>query len=82
MKRPTESSITANSHQPLVVGDRVRIKTEWQDPGDDDYERLVVEAPADCTRVLVQTIIPGFTYHPVARIESFMLERVEGGGAL
>jgi hypothetical protein len=40
----------------------------------------VVDAPADCTRVLVQTIIPGFTHNPVARIESSMLERVEGGG--
>jgi hypothetical protein len=76
----SDMPIPHNRITPLEVGDRVRIKTEWQDPGDDDYERLVVEAPADCTRVLVQTIIPGFTYHPVARIESSMLERVEGGG--
>jgi hypothetical protein len=61
------------------VGDRVRIKPEWQDPGDDEFERVVIEAPADCTRVLVQTIIPGFTHHPVARIETSMLERVGTG---
>jgi|688.fasta_scaffold229468_1 hypothetical protein len=65
----------------LKVGNRVRIKPEWQDPGDDDYERIVVEAPGDCTRVLVQTIIPGYTHHPVARIEVSMLERVEVGVA-
>jgi hypothetical protein len=63
------------------VGDRVRIKPEWQDPGDDEFERVVIEAPADCTRVLVQTIIPGFTHHPVARIETSMLERIEVGVA-
>jgi hypothetical protein len=65
----------------LNVGDRVRIKPEWQDPGDDDFERVVIEAPEDCTRVLVQTIIPGYTHHPVARIETSMLERVEVGVA-
>ena len=65
----------------LKVGNRVRIKPEWQDPGDDDYERIVVEAPGDCTRVLVQTIIPGYTHHPVARIEASMLERVGTGVA-
>jgi hypothetical protein len=62
----------------LKVGDRVRIKPEWQDPGDDEFERIVIEAPADCTRVLVQTIIPGYTHQPVARIETSMLERVGG----
>jgi hypothetical protein len=65
----------------LKVGDRVRIKPEWQDEGDDEFERIVIEAPADCTRVLVQTIIPGFTHNPVARIETSMLERVEVGVA-
>jgi hypothetical protein len=70
-----------NRDKPLEVGDRVRIKPEWQDPGDDNYERIVVEAPEDCTRVLVQTIIPGFTHQPVARIEISMLERVEVGVA-
>jgi hypothetical protein len=76
-----DNRIPRNIAIAFEVGDRVRIKPEWQDEGDDDYERLVVEAPADCTRVLVQTIIPGFTYHPVARIETSMLERVEGGRA-
>jgi hypothetical protein len=60
----------------LELGDRVRIKPEWQDPGDDDYERYVIETPTDCTRVLVRTIIPGFTYHPVTRMEASMLVRL------
>jgi hypothetical protein len=64
----------------LKVGDRIRIKPEWQDEGD-DYERIVVEAPEDSARVLVQTIIPCFTHNPVARIETSMLERVEVGVA-
>jgi hypothetical protein len=78
-----ESNYPLPHHQGSLfsVGDRVRIKPEWQDPGDDNYERIVIEAPEDCTRVLVQTIIPGFTHHPVARIEISMLERVEVGVA-
>jgi hypothetical protein len=77
-----ESNYPLPHHQgsTFSIGDRVRIKPEWQDPGDDDYERIVVEAPEDRTRVLVQTIIPGFTHHPVARIEVSMLERVGTGG--
>jgi hypothetical protein len=77
----SECDAPHGSTRPLEVGDRVRIKPEWQDPGDDDFERVIIEAPADCTRVLVQTIIPGYTHNPVARIETFMLERVEVGVA-
>lgn len=52
------------------VGDRVRIHPDWQDPGDDDFERVVIEVPAESPRVLVRTIIPGFTHHPVEWIEA------------
>jgi hypothetical protein len=76
-----ENSIPCNKAITFVVGDRVRIKPEWQDECDDQFERIVIEAPADCTRVLVQTIIPGYTHHPVARIEASMLERVGTGVA-
>ena len=55
---------------PLQAGDRVQIVPDWQDPGDAQYERLVVEAPPDSTRVLVQTLIPGFSIHPVEWIEA------------
>jgi len=54
----------------------VRIVPKFQDAGDDEFERVVVEAPEDCTRVLVETRIPGFTYNPTERIEAAMLERV------
>lgn len=74
-----ESSQSMKSEKSLdfqKVGERVRIKPELQDEGDDQWERVVNEASEDCTRVLVQTIIPGFTHHPVARIEVSKLERV------
>jgi hypothetical protein len=76
-----DNHISEKSLDVLKAGDRVRIKPEWLDRGDDEFERIVIEAPADCTRVLVQTIIPGFTHHPVARIEVSMLERVGTGVA-
>jgi hypothetical protein len=59
-----------------VPGDQVRILPEFQDNGDDDFERIVVEAPADSPRVLVKTMIPGFQYPPTERIEAKMLERL------
>lgn len=68
--------IPANDTQPLRVGDRVRILPQFQDPGDDEYERVVIEAPADSPRVLVETRIPGLTYNPTERIDASMLERV------
>lgn len=68
--------IPVNDSQPLQVGDIVRIATQFQDPGDDEFERVVIEAPEDSTRVLVETRIPGLTYNPTERIEASMLERV------
>ena len=55
---------------PLRVGDRVQIVPEWQDPGDDMFERFVIEAPADTTRVLIRTVIPGFIFQPNEWIEA------------
>jgi hypothetical protein len=72
MNRP----IPTNATQPLRVGDRVRIAAQFQDPGDDEFERFVTEAPEDCTRVLIETRIPGFQYNPTERIEASMLERL------
>jgi hypothetical protein len=68
--------IPTNDTQPLCVGDRVRISPQFQDPGDDEFERIVTEAPEDCTRVLIETRIPGFHYNPTERIEARMLERL------
>ena len=66
----------ANDTNPLRIGDMVRIAPQFQDSGDDDYERVVIEAPEDCTRVLVETRIPGWTYNPTERIEASLLERL------
>lgn len=71
--------IPANSTAPLKVGDRVRIVPEWQDPDDDDVERIVVEAPEDCTRVLVRTPSRGMAINPTERIEAKMLEFLSEG---
>jgi hypothetical protein len=66
MKQPIPHCGTA----PLRAGDHVQIVPEWRDPGDAQYERLVIEAPPDSTRVLVQTLIPGFQIQPVEWIEA------------
>jgi hypothetical protein len=68
--------IPANDTRPLVPGDRVRILPEFQDEGDDGFERIVVEAPPESPRVLIKTMIPGFQYPPTERIEARMLTRV------
>ena len=66
MKQP----IPRNGTKPLKVGDRVQIVPEWQDPGDDNYERFVIEAPWNTTEVLIRTIIPGFVFRPTEWIEA------------
>jgi hypothetical protein len=75
MDRP----IPANSPEPLKVGDRVRIAPAWQDEDDENFEQIVVEAPENCTRVLIRTIIPGMATNPTERIEARMLEFVSAG---
>jgi hypothetical protein len=69
--------VPANTSRPLISGDRVRILPEFQDAGDDAFERIVIEAPADSPRVLIKTMIPGFQIPPTELIETRMLERLE-----
>ena len=66
MKQP----IPRDGTEPLKVGDRVQIVPEWQDPGDDKFERIVIEAPPNTTQVRIRTIIPGFVFHPTEWIEA------------
>ena len=66
MKQP----IPRNGTESLKVGDRVQIVPEWQDPGDEKYERIVFETPDDCTRVRIQAVVPGLFFQPVEWIES------------
>jgi hypothetical protein len=56
--------------EPLQVGDRVQIVPEWQDPGDDRFERFVIQAPMNTTQVRIRTLIPGFVFHPTEWIEA------------
>jgi hypothetical protein len=56
--------------EPLKVGGRVQIAPEYQDPGDNDYKRFVIEAPHDSTHVRIRTVIPGFVFHPTEWIEA------------
>ena len=56
--------------EPLKLGDRVQIVPEWQDEGDERFERLVIEAPTDSTRVRIRIIIPGLIFQPTEWIEA------------
>ena len=69
MKHP----IPSNTTDPLKVGDRVQIVPAWQDPGDDQFERFVIEAPPNTAQVRIRTIIPGFTIHPTEWTEASKL---------
>lgn len=66
MKQP----IPRNGTEPLKLGDQVQIVPEWQDPGDDRFERFVIEAPPNTTHVRIRTIIPDFIIHPTEWIEA------------
>lgn len=70
------SPIPHNSIRPLTIGEKVRIRPEFQDDGDNEFERIVIEAPADSPRVLIRTIIPGMDIQPTETIQATMLERV------
>ena len=62
--------IPRNGPAPLKLGDRVQIVPEWQDPGDNRYERFVIEAPQDCTQVRIQAVVPGMFFQPTEWIEA------------
>ena len=66
MKQP----IPRGGTEPLKVGDRVQIVTEWQDPGDERFERFVIEAPPNATQVRIRTLVPGLVFHPTEWIEA------------
>jgi hypothetical protein len=78
MPRP----IPSNSIRPLIAGERVQIVPEWQDPGDDEFERVVIEAPPGSPLVLIRTLIPGMEIQPAETIEASKLVRVVDFGNL
>lgn len=59
-----------NGPEPLKVGDQVQIISEWQDPGDEQYERFVIKAPDDCTQIRIQTVVPSLVFQPGEWIEA------------
>ncbi len=66
MKQP----IPSNSTAPLKVGDKVQIVPEWQDPGDDKFERFVIEAPEGSTLVRIRAHMPELVFQPTEWIEA------------
>jgi hypothetical protein len=68
--------VPSNSIRPLQVGEQVQIVPEWQDPGDEEFVCVVIEAPADSPRVLIRTLIPGMDFQPTETIEASKLVRV------
>lgn len=57
------------------VGDKVRIKPEWQDPGDDEFVWIVVE-DEDRGRVAIQVQL-GLPINPWERVDVSMIERAD-----
>ncbi len=62
----------------ITKGQRVWIRPEWQDPGDDDYEWTAME-DEDGGRVLIQPRIPGMGVWPTQVINVAMLETTNSG---
>lgn len=46
----------------ICKGDVVKIKPQWQDPGDDEFKWIAIEGD-DGGRVRIATLIPGFSFH-------------------
>ncbi|MGZ9275267.1 MAG: hypothetical protein ACXW34_11040 [Nitrospira sp.] len=55
-------------------GDSVQIKPEWQDEGDEEFSRFVIE-DEDRGAVKIMTIIPGWTINPTEWIDASKLDR-------
>lgn len=53
---------------PFKVGDKVKFLPEWQDDGDNLIESIVIEAPEDSDRVLIERQIPEFRIKPTERV--------------
>jgi hypothetical protein len=65
-------------HTPLKKGERIRIKPEWQDPGDDKREWFTYDDEQN-GRVGIFTPRPGMAFQPWQCVSSYMVERVNGG---
>ena len=61
-------------------GQKVRIRPEWQDAGDDQFTWVALE-DEDGGRVKVMPLIPDLTYPPVTVVETRMLIEGEATGS-
>lgn len=57
----------------LSIGDKVKIKKQFQDKGDDAIEFIIVESAPDCDRVTVEALI-GLRLNPTYRVTLDMLD--------
>ncbi len=65
----TETAMTS----PIKRGDRVRIKPEWQDPGDDKLTWVAIENE-NGGRVRIAPVMPDMSYPPNYVVTIDMLE--------
>lgn len=59
--------------KPFKKGDPIRIRPEWQDPGDGNFEHYA-DSDEEKGRVDMVTVIPGWTFLPVSTVFVYMLE--------
>jgi len=78
--KPAAMSASARHGGPLKVGERVKIKPEFQDEGDDDFHWHVVGDESK-GRVDVSANIPGMKIQPTHTLQSHMVDRHESSDA-
>ena len=59
---------------PIKAGDRIRIKPEWQDAGDDQIQWIALDDESQ-GRVTIQAQIPGMPILPTQVVTTDMIER-------
>jgi hypothetical protein len=62
-------------NEPIRKGDRVRIRPEWQDEGDEEFSWIATE-DEDGGRVSISPLNSGLSIPPVQRVTTEMIERV------
>ena len=61
---------------PIKRGDRVSIKPEWQDPGDNEFAWVALEDEHG-DRVRIAPVMPDVRYPPNHVVNTDMIERVD-----
>lgn len=58
-------------------GDKIRIKAEWMDPGDDQFDWVACDDESK-GRVTIMPTNMGLTFPPIQTVEVRMVEKCEG----